>query len=61
MVELLLDRYELQFAEIMLLPSSGGRFEVWVDGELVFSKLAEKRFPEDAELLDLVGARLGIG
>jgi len=43
----------------MLLPSSGGRFEVWVDGELVFSKLAEKRFPEDAELLDLVGARLG--
>jgi len=58
-VELLLDRYELQLAEITLVPSSGGRFEIWVDGELVFSKLAEKRFPEDAELLDLVGARLG--
>ncbi|GBD22179.1 hypothetical protein HRbin28_02656 [bacterium HR28] len=58
-MELLLDRYELQLAEITLVPSSGGRFEIWVDGELVFSKLAEKRFPEDAELLDLVGARLG--
>ncbi|MCM8746857.1 Rdx family protein [Thermomicrobium sp. CFH 73360] len=59
-MELLLDRYELQFAEITLVPSSGGRFEVWVDGELAFSKLAKKRFPEDAELLELVGARLGI-
>jgi selenoprotein W-related protein len=46
-VELLLDKYELQIGEIALVPSSGGRFEVTVNGELVFSKLAQKRFPED--------------
>ncbi len=60
-MEQLLERYELQIAEITLVPSSGGRFEVWLDGELVFSKLAEQRFPEDAELLDLVGVRIGTG
>jgi selenoprotein W-related protein len=57
-VELLLDKYELQIGEITLVPSSGGRFEVTVDGELVFSKLAQKRFPEDEELIELVGARI---
>jgi selenoprotein W-related protein len=57
-VELLLDKYELQVGEIALVPSSGGRFEVTVDGELVFSKLAQKRFPEDEELIELVGARI---
>jgi len=60
-VELLLDKYELQIEEITLVPSSGGRFEVTVDGELVFSKLAAKRFPEEGELLDLVGQRLAAG
>ncbi len=58
-MELLLDKYELQIGEIALVPSSGGRFEVAVDGELVFSKLAQKRFPEDEELIELVGARIG--
>jgi selenoprotein W-related protein len=57
-VELLLDKYELQIGEIALVPSSGGRFEVTVDGELVFSKLAQKRFPEDEQLIELVGARI---
>ncbi len=57
-MELLLDKYELQIGEIALVPSSGGRFEVTVDGELVFSKLAQKRFPEDEELIALVGARI---
>ena len=57
-MELLLDKYELQIGEIALVPSSGGRFEVTVNGELVFSKLAQKRFPEDEELIELVGARI---
>ena len=35
----------------MLVPSHGGRFEVTVDGELVFSKLAEGHFPENDEVL----------
>lgn len=58
-MEILLDKYELQVSEIALVPSSGGRFEVWVDGELVFSKLERGRFPEEGELVELVGQRLG--
>ena len=38
----------------MLLPSHGGRFEVTVDGELIYSKLAEGRFPEEKEILEKI-------
>lgn len=34
-----------------LLPGDRGAFEIRVDGRLVFSKLAEGRFPEEAEVL----------
>lgn len=36
-----------------------GVFEVLVDGELVFSKLATGRFPARGEVAALVKARLG--
>jgi selT/selW/selH-like putative selenoprotein len=36
------------------VPGEGGRFEVSVDGKLVFSKLATKRFPDDGEVLRLL-------
>ncbi len=58
-MELLLDRFEEYIGEIALKPSDGGRFEVTVDGELVFSKHATGRFPEEEELIRLVGERLG--
>lgn len=32
------------------MPSSGGVFEVTVDGDLVFSKKALDRFPDQAEV-----------
>lgn len=34
----------------MLVPSDGGCFEVSRNGQLVFSKLASGRFPEDGEI-----------
>ncbi|XP_059463190.1 selT-like protein [Corylus avellana] len=37
---------------------SSGAFEVYCNGELVFSKLKEQRFPSEIELRDLVGRRL---
>ncbi|KAL5740381.1 hypothetical protein ACOSQ2_029561 [Xanthoceras sorbifolium] len=37
---------------------SSGAFEVYCNGELVFSKLMEKRFPSEIELRDLVSKRL---
>lgn len=35
---------------MQLVPSKGGAFEVRVDGKLVFSKLAERRFPAYQEI-----------
>ena len=37
--------------------SGGGVFEVTVDGELVFSKKAQGRFPEDDEIFGPLKAR----
>ena len=43
---------------VELAPGYDGRFEVFVDGERVYSKLKTKRYPELHELLDLVRQRL---
>ncbi|CAL9197618.1 unnamed protein product [Musa hybrid cultivar] len=37
---------------------SSGAFEVYCDGELVFSKLKEQRFPSEFELRELIGKRI---
>ncbi len=44
--------------EIGLVPSSGGRFEVSIDGELVYSKKATGAHPTDQQIIDEVRARL---
>jgi selenoprotein W-related protein len=41
-------------AEVELLPSTGGVFEVTADGKVVFSKKEMKRFPEDGEIVGLL-------
>ncbi|KAK9124525.1 hypothetical protein Sjap_014127 [Stephania japonica] len=38
---------------------SSGAFEVFCNGELVFSKLKEQRFPSEFELRELIGKSLG--
>ena len=37
-------------------PGRSGQFDIIRDGELVFSKHAEHRFPGEAEVVSLVGA-----
>jgi selenoprotein W-related protein len=37
-----------------MLPSDGGRFEVSVDGNLIYSKLSNGRFPRPGEVEDLI-------
>jgi selenoprotein W-related protein len=44
---------------IELIPSSKGRFEVTVDGDLVFSKATLGRHAEPGEVAGLVRDRLG--
>ena len=55
--ELLLEHGE-DVAELTLVPSGHGRYEVTVNGELVFSKAETKRFPELKEIKELVRARV---
>jgi len=43
--------------EIKLIESSGGAFEVTVDGGLVFSKLTSGRHAEPGEVLALIRER----
>ncbi len=43
-----------------LVASGGGRFEVTVDGELIYSKAATGRHAEDGELVRLFAKHSGL-
>ncbi|ACZ43087.1 SelT/SelW/SelH selenoprotein [Thermobaculum terrenum ATCC BAA-798] len=43
--------------ELVLVPSSGGVFEVSLGDELLFSKRQEGRFPEPEEILRVLETR----
>lgn len=54
----LLDTYKAGLGQVALTPSSGGAFEVFVDGESVFSKLDTGRFPSEHVVIKDVGSKL---
>jgi selenoprotein W-related protein len=54
----LLTTFEPEIGELALVPASGGTFEVRVDGDLVWSRRERGRFPELAELKQLVRDRI---
>lgn len=50
----LLKEFEHVIESAMLIPSDGGRFEVSVNGKLIYSKLQTKRHAEPGEVVGLV-------
>ena len=54
LAQAIMDEFGQRFGSIKLIPSDGGRFEVSVGGNLIFSKLATDRFPEDKEIIDQI-------
>jgi selenoprotein W-related protein len=50
----LLKTFETQIETISLVPSDGGRFELSVNGELLYSKLQTRRHAEPGEAAGLV-------
>jgi selenoprotein W-related protein len=50
----LLKEFEYDIGNLTLVPSDGGRFEVTVGDELVYSKLETRRHAEPGEVLGLV-------
>jgi len=59
LTEELLKHYEHLVEEIKLIPSDGGRFEVTVNGQLLYSKLATHRHAEPGEVLGIVRKMAG--
>ena len=55
----LLKNYEHVIETLILVPSDGGRFEVTVNGQLLYSKLATHRHTEPGEVLGLVKKIVG--
>jgi selenoprotein W-related protein len=55
----LLKRYEHVIEEVKLVPSDGGKFEVTVNGQLLYSKLSTHRHPAPGEILGLVRKMVG--
>jgi selenoprotein W-related protein len=59
LTEELLKHYEHLIESCTLVPSDGGRFEVTVNGELLYSKLTTHRHAEAGEILGLVRKMVG--
>jgi len=51
LAEKLLNTYQNALAELCLIPSKGGAFEISVDGKLLYSKLETGRFPDERQVL----------
>ncbi|OGO46909.1 MAG: hypothetical protein A2Z30_08425 [Chloroflexi bacterium RBG_16_64_43] len=54
----LLKNFEADLASVRLVPSDGGRFEVSVEGELLYSKIRSGRHAEPGEIEKLVARRI---
>ncbi|QXP85117.1 SelT/SelW/SelH family protein [Methylococcus sp. ANG] len=54
MAQELLTTFDQEIGELTLKPGTGGIFEVWADGKLVWSRKERGRFPEITELKQLV-------
>lgn len=57
----LLTTFERELGEVALVPGQGGVLEVRLDGELLFRRADEGRFPEAKELKQLVRDRVAPG
>jgi selenoprotein W-related protein len=50
MAQELLTTFERELGAVRLVPGEGGIFEVWLEGERIWSRKDEGRFPELKEL-----------
>jgi selenoprotein W-related protein len=50
----LFEHFEHVIESLTLIPSDGGRFEVSLNGQLIYSKLQTKRHAEAGEIVNLI-------
>lgn len=58
MAQELLTTFESELGGVLLKPGTGGIFEVRLNGETLYSRKAEGRFPESKELKQLIRDRI---
>lgn len=58
MAQELLTTFEAEIGEVALVPGSGAVYDIRVNGELLFSRKKEGRFPDIKELKQLVRDRI---
>lgn len=51
-------KHQSKIAEVAMIPSGGGAFEVSVGDEKVYSKLETGRFPNESSLIKELGGKL---
>jgi selenoprotein W-related protein len=61
MAQELLVTFEAELGEVALVPSTGGIFEVRLDGATIWSRKARGAFPDLAELKRLIRDRIAPG
>jgi selenoprotein W-related protein len=54
----LLTTFDSDITSLSLVPGTGGIFEVRLNGEVIFSRKEQSRFPESKELKQLVRDRI---
>jgi selenoprotein W-related protein len=56
--EAIMEAFGQRFGALKLVPSDGGRFEVSLDGALIYSKLETGDFPENRDIIQQLRAKL---
>jgi selenoprotein W-related protein len=51
--------FKRQLEGVRLVPSDGGRFEISVDGEPIYSKLETGQFPDEDKIVAEITRRAG--
>jgi len=59
MTDKLLKACKGKFKEMKLVPSDGGRFEISVNGDLIYSKLKTGQFPDEEKIAAEIAKRAG--
>jgi len=55
----LLPRYKRAISRFVMIPSTGGCFELTVGGKKLYSKLETGSFPDEEKLVKAVGKMIG--
>jgi len=59
MTEKILWACKRKLADLVLVPSDGGRFEISIDGDLIYSKLQTGQFPDEEKIVAEISKRAG--